>query len=92
MKKDEKIFGMSKEEIRRQCSIKDLEGDLTQSPIVKGETLDPCIRGAKKILEDPESLKMVRNILTNGGLHKDKTDESENYHTTQKSLLNKTKH
>ena len=92
MKKDGNIFGISKEEIKRQCSIKNLEGDLTQAPIVKGETLEPCIRGAKKILKDSETLKMVKKILTNGWLDKDKTYESENYHTTKNHLLNKTKH
>ena len=91
MIEDEKLFGMSKEEIRKQWGRKDLEGDFAQSPIVEGETLEPCIRGAKKILEDPEMLKMVRNILTRGGLHKNKTDELANYHTTQKSFAEQNK-
>lgn len=87
MKKDENLFGISKEEFRRQCSIKNLDGDLTQSPIVKGETgLEPCLRGAKKILEDPKMLKMVRSFLTNGDLVKDKVNESSNFPTAQKSI------
>lgn len=36
-------------------------------------------------------LKMVRNIYTNGRLHKNKIDESENYHTTQKSFAEQDK-
>ncbi len=73
MKKDESIFGISREKIKKICNIKSLEGDLAQAPIVNGETLEPCLRGAKKILEDPETLKIVRSILTNS----DKTDKSK---------------
>lgn len=84
MKNDGNIFGISKEEIKRQCSTKSLEGDLTQAPIVEGETLEPCLRGAKKIVEDSETLEMVRAILTNCGLVKDKVEDeaSENFHIT----------
>lgn len=74
MKNDGSIFGISKEEFERRCSIKVLEGDLTQTPIVEGETFEPCLRGAEKILNDPKMLKRVRDILTksNYGLDGDK--------------------
>ena len=41
--------------------------------------MESCI----KKLEDPKKSKMVRNILTNDGLGKDKTGESKKFHTTQ---------
>lgn len=81
MKSNETIFGLSKEEIERQCKIKKPEGDLAQTPIAKGEYLEPCLRGAKKILEDPETLKKVKDFLTNSnydlGTIKSKEDLTE---------------
>lgn len=81
MKSDGSIFGISKEEFKRQCNVKSPDGDLTQTPIIEGEAfIEPCLRGANKIVENPKMLKWVRDILTksNYGLDGNKT---VNFHT-----------
>ena len=56
------LFGISQEMIQRQMNVKSLE--LPQSgPIIKGETLEPCIRGAEKINQDNELKEIVKEIL-----------------------------
>lgn len=58
-----KLFNMSMDRVRKQCQAGSLHCD-NNAPISKGETLEPCIRGAKKISGDPKLKKMVKSILT----------------------------
>lgn len=58
------IFGIELEEIERQCAADTLKRD-SNSPIKNFETLEPCIAGGNKILEDKE-LKSFFNKIYNG--------------------------
>lgn len=58
-----KMFHMSMDMVQKQCNAGVLHCD-NNEPIRKGETLEPCIRGAKKITGDPELKKLVKEILT----------------------------
>lgn len=60
MKNDE-IFGISIEEVERQCALNPIHCD-KNSPIHESEYLEPCIRGAKKILEDNKKREMIKKI------------------------------
>lgn len=60
---EKKMFNVSMDMVRKQCEAGTLHCDMN-APIKKGETLEPCIRGAKKISNDPELKKMVKTILT----------------------------
>lgn len=60
MNKD-KIFGISIEEIERQCDMHPLHCD-KNSPINDNEYLEPCIRGAEKILKDKKKREMMKKI------------------------------
>ena len=60
---ENKMFNMSMEMVRKQCGAGVLHCD-NNEPIRRGETLEPCIRGAKKIAADPELKKLVKEILT----------------------------
>ena len=58
---EKKIFGLTEEEIKKQS------GKATKlpksSPIrPEDEFLEPCIRGAEKILNDPEKKEMFYRI------------------------------
>lgn len=78
----DKLFGIPLSEVRRQCKIEKLEGDLKQSPIVSGEFLESCLRGAEKILKDPIMLKRIRNVLVSS-----KQCEINNIDTNNSSCL-----
>lgn len=56
------LFGISLEEIDRRCMSNDIPCD-KNSPIDHTEYLEPCIRGAEKILKDEETKKLVRGFL-----------------------------
>lgn len=56
------LFGLSLEEIDRRCMSNDIPCD-KNSPIDPNEYLEPCIRGAEKILKDEETKKLVRGFL-----------------------------
>ncbi len=58
---NKKIFGMDVAEIERICSKHPVSVD-RNSPINKGEYLDPCIRGAEKIIKDNKKLTLMRKI------------------------------
>lgn len=60
---EKKMFNMSMEMVHKQCKAGGLYCD-NNAPIRRGETLEPCIRGAKKIAENPELKKLVREALT----------------------------
>lgn len=60
---EERMFNMSLEMIRKQCNAGELQCD-NNAPIRRNETLEPCIRGAKKILQDAEICTIVKEILT----------------------------
>lgn len=60
---EKKMFNMSMDMVRKQCNAGVLHCD-NNEPIRKGETLEPCIRGAKKISSSPELKQLVKEILT----------------------------
>lgn len=69
----EKIFGYTKEQIRKQVKTDyDVAPEYKRSPIKPGETLEPCIRGAQKILDDPQKREMMKRIIR--GEKRTKTD------------------
>ena len=61
---DKKIFGLSLEEVDRMSGTNEPKVDpqYQMKPINPGETLEPCIRGAQKVLDDPEKKAMMRRI------------------------------
>lgn len=58
---EKKIFGLTQEQLKKQ-SGKISDSPENQTPIRKGETLEPCLRGAKKILADKGKTEMMRRI------------------------------
>lgn len=61
----DKIFGISVEEINRQCLS---AAQLTSNtpPLTKFSTIDPCISGGTLILQDEGLTNMLRNIYRGG--------------------------
>ncbi len=58
---DNKMFNMTEEQIKRMAGEPDDKCDYN-TPIREGETIEPCIRGANKILQDTEQREMVYRI------------------------------
>ena len=58
---EEKIFGMTMEEISKLVGSLEDEYD-SNNPIVPEQTLEPCLEGAKSIISDPEQKKMFNRI------------------------------
>lgn len=56
-----KIFGISVQEIHRQCQANPIRYDRDE-PINKGEFLEPCIQGGEKILADNKLRDMLKRI------------------------------
>ena len=56
------MFNSNMEMIRKQCNAGIMHCD-NNAPIRRGETLEPCIRGAQKISADPEVKQLVKEIL-----------------------------
>ena len=56
------MFNANMEMIRKQCNAGIMHCD-NNAPIRRGETLEPCIRGAKKISAEPEVKQLVKEIL-----------------------------
>ncbi|MCR5147168.1 MAG: hypothetical protein K6B70_07530 [Clostridia bacterium] len=42
----------------------DVDPEYKYAPITRGETLEPCLRGGKKILNNPEIREMMHRIYT----------------------------
>ena len=62
---DEKIFGLTKEQIRKQAGLRDyaVDPESKAKPIREEDGfLEPCIRGSQKIMDDPEKVEMFRRI------------------------------
>ena len=62
---DEKIFGLTREQIRKQSGSREHEVDPESKakPIREGDIfLEPCIRGSEKIMNDPEKKAMLNRI------------------------------
>ena len=59
------MFGYTDEMIKRQLNVRNIEPDVKAGPIdtTRKISLEPCIRGAKKINSDPQMKQMVREIL-----------------------------
>ena len=58
-----KIFGYTEEQIEKLSKGGEVITLPNSSPIRKGETLEPCIRGAEKILKDKNKREMTCRIL-----------------------------
>lgn len=58
---NEEIFGIDIKEIERQCTLNPIHCD-KNSPINETEFLEPCIRGAKKIIDDDKKREMIKKI------------------------------
>lgn len=58
---NEKLFGIDIREVKKQIEMNPFSCDMN-SPINEGEFLEPCIRGAKKILEDEEKRMLMKKI------------------------------
>lgn len=56
------LFGLSLEEMNRRCMSNDIPCD-KNSPINTNEYLEPCIRGAEKILQDEETKNLIKRFL-----------------------------
>lgn len=63
--KPEKIFGLTLEQIRNQAGKShEVDPEYAMGPINPNDTfLEPCLRGAQKILDDPEKKEMMKRIL-----------------------------
>lgn len=59
---NETLFGLSLEEIKRRCSSNDIPCD-KNSPINPNEYLEPCIRGAEKIMRNRDTKDKIKNML-----------------------------
>ena len=60
----EKIFGYTKEQLRKQLKTDyDVDPEYKMKPIKPGETFEPCIRGTQKILDDPKEREMMKRII-----------------------------
>lgn len=62
---DEKIFGLTREQIRKQTGSREhvVDPESKAKPIREGDGfLEPCIRGSQKIMNDPEKIKKFRRI------------------------------
>lgn len=59
----EHLFNMNINMVRKQCNTPTLQCDNSE-PICKNETLEPCIRGARKIANNPEHRQLIKEILT----------------------------
>lgn len=64
----EAIFGIPYGEIRRQCTADTLKRD-SNSPLQKFSTVEPCIDGGTKILEDKELTALLRRIYRGSDRH-----------------------
>ena len=49
---------------KQMKSRRDVDSKYKDGPIRRGETFEPCLRGAKKILDDPEKKEMMHRIYT----------------------------
>ena len=49
---------------KQMKSRHDVDPEYKYGPLRRGETLEPCLRGAKKILNDPETKEMMHRIYT----------------------------
>lgn len=55
------MFNMTEEQIKKLFGGKDDKCDYNM-PIQEGETLEPCLRGANKILNSPDQREMMYRI------------------------------
>ena len=58
-----KVFNMTLEQFNKMAGKNDNICDHNR-PIRKEETLEPCLRGAQKILDDPSQKEMMYRIYT----------------------------
>ena len=55
------MFNMTEEQIKKMTGGKDDKCDYN-TPIREGETLEPCLRGANKFLDNPAQREMMYRI------------------------------
>lgn len=58
---DRLIFNMTEDQIKKLSGEKDDKCDYN-TPITCGETFEACIRGSKKIIDDPQKKEMMFRI------------------------------
>lgn len=58
---DKRLFNLTYDQIRKQSGTRAEKCDYN-TPIRKGETFEPCIRGGRKMLSDLEKKEMMRRI------------------------------
>ena len=58
---DNKLFNRTPDQIKKQSGSNPDKCD-SNMPIGGGETLEPCLRGAKKLLSDSEKKEMLYRI------------------------------
>lgn len=57
----ETIFGIPYDEVQRQCVADTLKRD-SNSPLQRFNTVEPCIDGGQRILENDKLLVLLRRI------------------------------
>ena len=66
---EKELFNLTEEQRKKQRGSKPDKCDYN-TPIRRGETLEPCLRGSKKFLDDPEKKEMMyrihRGVKNNG--------------------------
>ncbi len=69
MNDNREIFNLTIDQIEKLSGTRNDKCDYN-TPIRKGETLEPCLRGAKKVMADEKKREMMyriyRGIKTNG--------------------------
>ena len=60
---NDEIMGVEISEFKRQCAVNTLMCD-SNSPISDFETLEPSIKGGRKIIANSESIDFFRKLYT----------------------------
>lgn len=58
---EKKLFNLTIDQVKRQSGTKPDKCDYN-TPIRRGETLEPCLRGSQKFLDDPQKKEMMYRI------------------------------
>lgn len=58
---EKNLFNLTETQIKKQSGSKPDKCDYN-TPIRRGETLEPCIRGSQKFLNDPQKREMMYRI------------------------------
>lgn len=58
---EKELFNLTEDQIKKQSGSRPDKCDYN-TPIRRGETLEPCIRGSQKFLDDPQKREMMYRI------------------------------